>query len=302
MLPRKRKKYTSEALVLLAEQVLNGHLDVLKGDVGGTTGPHTLAVHSSRRNTAMLPLDQQQADTVHARTPGTHSGGEVVAPDAVGDPFLLAVDNVVFAVLAELSLARQVRDVGARIGFSDGQADALITIEDAGQDAVLQTLLSELDQWRASDAEATDDVPDETARATSGQLISDEHLVEQVPLLWRHGLDGVVHIIFLVCCAKQTSQVAALAHLLVNLLGDLFFLVPLGNVGLDLILDPLADLGTDGGVRFVEVRRVILLGEKPSLAVVVSERETDLRSGTMLGLRRESGRRMAPEPRPPHGS
>jgi hypothetical protein len=74
-------KLTPETLVLLAEEVLDGDLDVLESDVGGTAGPDTLAVHAAGADTAHVALDEQQADAVHAGAASADGGGEVVAPD-----------------------------------------------------------------------------------------------------------------------------------------------------------------------------------------------------------------------------
>lgn len=244
--------HTSEALVLLAQEVLYRYLDILKCDICGSGRPHTLAVHPPRRHTTRLPLDKQERNTVHAGAARPHGSREVVRPDTVGDPLLLAVDNVVLAVLAQLGLARQVGNVAARIRLSDGQADALVTVQDAGQDPVLEGLLAELDQRRAANAEAADDVPDETTGAGARQLVCDEHLVEEIPLLWRHRFDLVLSVVALERCPEQASQVAPTTHLLVDLGRDLLLLVPLGDVGLDLVLDPFANLGSEGGVGLVE--------------------------------------------------
>ena len=86
-----------EALVLLAEEVLDGDLDVFEGDVGRSAGPDTLAVHPPGAD-AFGALDEEGGDAVHARPACSDGGGEVVAPDAVGDPFLFAVDDVVLPI------------------------------------------------------------------------------------------------------------------------------------------------------------------------------------------------------------
>jgi hypothetical protein len=57
---------------------------------------------------------------------------------------------------------------------------------------------------------------------------------------------------------QQTGQVAALTHLLIYLVGDILGLIPLGDIGLDLGIDPFADFLTESGVRVVEVRRGVL--------------------------------------------
>ena len=127
-----------ETLVLLADQVLNGDLDVLKGDVGGSRGPDTLAVHAARGDAASLALNEQHAESVHAGLAGADGDGEVVRPDTVSDPLLLAIDDVVLAVLGELGLAAQARNVGSCVRLRDGEADTLVTVEDAGENALFQ--------------------------------------------------------------------------------------------------------------------------------------------------------------------
>ena len=84
---------TLEALVGFAQHVLNGDFDVFECDVCRATAPYALAIHSSCADT-LAALDQEKTDTAHSRTAGPHGCGEVVAPDAVGDPFLLAVDYI----------------------------------------------------------------------------------------------------------------------------------------------------------------------------------------------------------------
>lgn len=249
---------TSETLVLLAEQVLDRHLDVLKGNVRGAGGPDALAVHTAGRDTGTA-LNEQQRNAVHARAASPHGGGEVVGPDAVGDPLLLAVDNKVLAVLAQLGLAGEVGHVGAGIGLGDGQADALVTAEDAGAEALLEGLGAKLEERRAADAEASNQVPDEAAGACPGQLVGDNHLVEEIPLLGGHGLYARGHDVGRVLDAQQTGQVASAAHLLVNLLGNALRLIPLGDVRLNVGLDPLAQLSAQGGVGLVEVGGVVVL-------------------------------------------
>lgn len=104
-----------EALVLLADEVLDWYLDVFKGDVCGAARPHTLAVHFAGGNTTSFSLNEKHRDTVHALATGTDSGREVVAPNTVGDPLLLAVHNIMLTVFGEFSLAGQVGDVATSI-------------------------------------------------------------------------------------------------------------------------------------------------------------------------------------------
>lgn len=246
----------AETLVLLAEQVLNGDLDILEGDVGSTRGPDTLAVHAAGADT-LTTLDEEERDAVHAGAASADGSGEVVGPDTVGDPLLLTVDDEVLAILAQLSLASKVGDITSSIRLSNGQADTLVTAQDTGHDAVLEGLGTELHDGRAANTETTNQVPDETTGTSAGQLISDNHLVEEIPLLSRDRLDassilcGVLH-------TQETGEVTATAHLLVDLLGDTLSLIPLGDKGLEIVLNPLADFVAESSVGLVEVRRRVL--------------------------------------------
>jgi len=135
----------AEAFVLLSNQVRDGDFDVFEGHVGSSRSPYTLAIHFSGRHTAKGTLDQEDRNAVHALAAGAHGGGEVVGVDAVCDPFLFAVDDVMRLVFGQLGLAGQVGDVGTGVRFSDGQADSLGAVEDVGDDAVDQGFLAVLD-------------------------------------------------------------------------------------------------------------------------------------------------------------
>src|ERR1700712_1617804 len=88
-------------------------------------------------------------------------------PNTVSNPLLFTVDDVVLAILGQLSLAGQVCNIGAGIRLGDSQADALVATKDIRKDAVLECLLSVLvDRW-ATNTEATEDVPHKAARAGS---------------------------------------------------------------------------------------------------------------------------------------
>lgn len=78
-----------DALVLLAEEVLDGDLDVVKRDVGGTSGSRVRSLDGLRLN-ALAALDQEDAETL-ARV---DARDEVVAEDAVRDPLLGSVDDL----------------------------------------------------------------------------------------------------------------------------------------------------------------------------------------------------------------
>ena len=93
-----------EPLVFFTDQVLDWDLDIFECDVGGATAPDTLAVHAAGAD-AGAALDQKNGNTVHAWAAGTNSGGEVIGPDAIGDPLLLTIDDVMLSIFRELSFA-----------------------------------------------------------------------------------------------------------------------------------------------------------------------------------------------------
>jgi hypothetical protein len=264
-----------EALVLFADEVLNWHFDVFEGDVGSTARPDTLAVHAAGADAAEAAFDEQDGDAVHAFVGGADCSSEVVGPecisdctederrsidlpDTVGDPLLLAVDDVVLAILAQLGLAGKICNIRAGIRLGDGQADALVTTENVGKDTVFESLLSVLvDRW-ATNTKSTEDVPDETTRARTRQLICDQELVEQIPLLCRDTGGSVLDEMCRVWVdSEETREPSTLSHGLVHAVWNLLRFVPLGDVRHDLVLHPLTDLGAEVCMSLVEVWGVV---------------------------------------------
>lgn len=158
---------TLKALVLLAKQILHWNLHILECHVCSTTSPYTLAVHLSRADTTVFPLDEKGRDTVHTRSSGSDSRSKVVAPNTVGNPLLLAIDNVVLAILGKLGLARQVGDIAASVWFRYRKTYPLVPVQDLWQYPVDQGFLAEFDQWRAANAETPKQVPNQTTATGS---------------------------------------------------------------------------------------------------------------------------------------
>lgn len=78
-----------DALVLLAEQVLDGHLDVVKGDEAGAGGGRVGRLDGLGLD-AVAAGDEEHAEGIG----GADAGDEVVAPGAVCDPLFGAVDDL----------------------------------------------------------------------------------------------------------------------------------------------------------------------------------------------------------------
>ena len=82
--------------------------------------------------------------------------------------------------------------------------------------------------------------------------------MEKIPFLRRHGCNAVFCVLALIMHAQEAGKVAPLAHRFVDRVGYLPGFVPFAHVGLDFGFDPGADFIAEGGVGFVEERRVVL--------------------------------------------
>jgi hypothetical protein len=111
-----------EALALAAEQVLGGNLDVLEGDAAGVARPlpHVVLLLADG-DTGRLGVDDEAA---HALVAGVRVGlGEHEEPRGVagaGDPHLLAVEDVLVALLDGRGLDRSNVGAGVRLGDAVG--------------------------------------------------------------------------------------------------------------------------------------------------------------------------------------
>ena len=104
-----------EALVLFANEIFHWDFDIFESNVCGAATPYTLAVHLTGRDAPKTALDEQHGDTPRTWSTSPDSRGEVITPDAIGDPLLLTIDNVVFTIFRKLGFTCQIRDVASRI-------------------------------------------------------------------------------------------------------------------------------------------------------------------------------------------
>jgi hypothetical protein len=179
-------------LVFFSNEVLYWDFDIFKGDIRGAGRPHSLTVHPTSADATEVTLNEKNGDAVHAFVACPYCSREVIAPDTIGDPLLLAIDDVVLPILTELSFASQVRHVRACIWFRDGKADPLVAVQYTWNDTVDKGLLAMLHKRWAANAITTNDIPHESARSRAGELVRKEHLVEQIPLLRGHGFHSLV--------------------------------------------------------------------------------------------------------------
>ena len=130
MLEREERRGTArptpEALVLLANQVLDWDFHVFECHIGSSTAPDTLAVHSSGTDAAVLTLDQEHAYSGGTWAASSNGGREVVTPDTIRNPLLLAIDDIMLAILSELCFTGQVGDIATGVGLGDCETDALV--------------------------------------------------------------------------------------------------------------------------------------------------------------------------------
>mmetsp|Transcript_75453 Transcript_75453/g.233414 ORF Transcript_75453/g.233414 Transcript_75453/m.233414 type:complete len:314 (+) Transcript_75453:100-1041(+) len=132
-----------ETLVLLADQVGQGHLHLVELHVGGAAGPHALAVHALGGDARhALALQQQHGDAAHARAAGAHGHSEEVREHAVGDPLLVPVHHVV--VTLPLGRGPDARNVASGAGLRDVQADDLLPHEAGRGDSLPHLLTAEV--------------------------------------------------------------------------------------------------------------------------------------------------------------
>mmetsp|Transcript_71559 Transcript_71559/g.201986 ORF Transcript_71559/g.201986 Transcript_71559/m.201986 type:complete len:480 (+) Transcript_71559:81-1520(+) len=243
-----------EALVLLAEQVAPGHPHVVEGDVRGPGGPDAGALHLPRREAGHAPLDHEEADAAHPRPAGPAGDGEVVREDAVGDPLLLAVQDVVVAV--ELRRRLQVGHVAARRGLGDAEAADLLAPEAPRDHPLLHLLRGVVEDGREADGGPARDAPEEAAGAGPRDLVVHDELVEPVGLEAPRALPDVL---LGPRPADAEGQAPVPPRIQVDLLRDRARLVPVMHVGHQLLLHVVPEVLPEHAVRVVVERRVVSL-------------------------------------------
>lgn len=193
-------------LVLFAEKVLGGDLDVVKGDVGGTSGGRVRSLDGLGRNT-LATLDQEHTQVLAS----ANTSDEVVAEGSVGDPLLGTVDNlqnhqfylhkntssqyhvtyVVLAIRCLLCGRSQASDVRAGKSFGNGEAELLLAAEYLIGNLLLPGLVvSKVEDASKTNGHTSHVAVLEASHHGAGHLLTDNEVVEVVKLL---ALDGAVH-------------------------------------------------------------------------------------------------------------
>ena len=253
-----------DALVLLAEEVLDGHLDVVKGDVccasrgrvGGLDGLSldTLAAFYEQNAEALVSLD---------------AGDEVVTEDTVGDPLLGAIDNVVLAFRGLDRGSSETSDVRARKSLGDGQADLLLAAEDLVRDAILHGgVLAEVEDAGEADHHAGHVAVLETTAGSANLLLGTDHVVEVVEFLAVDGAVQKVDTVQVLTGTHSHVQHASLGHLVDQLLADVLAgALLLEGLRGDVEVGELTHRALEAPVAVLEVGRPELGSEPKGLGV-----------------------------------
>ncbi len=222
-----------EALVLLAEQVLDGHLDVDERQLGGVGGLQAELVELAADRVALgLGVHGEEGDAVTAVLGGGGRGAgaddHLVGVHTAGDEGFGAVQDVVGAVLAQLGGGLHAREVGAgaRLGHRDGPH--LLAGDELRQEALLLLVGGEHLDVGQGEQHMHAGAAELDARA-GGLLVED-------------GLELVgVHARAAVLLRHADAEDAQLAELVVEVAGRLARREPLVVDGDDLGLDEGAD-------------------------------------------------------------
>lgn len=253
-----------DTLVLLANEVFYGHLDVVVGDVrgagdGGVGGLDELGLD------ALAALNEQDAEALVR----LDAGDKVVGEDAVGDPLLGAVDNVVLAVGGLDGRGAQAGHVGAGKGLGDGEAHLLLATKNLVHDGLLALLVLHV----VHDAGEADDHAGhvavlEAAGVGARALLAQDHVVEVVKLLALDGAVEQVDAVQVLAGSQAHVQDAGLGHAVNELLGNV---LSIGLPGLGLRSDVLvledAHSLLEAAVGVVVVGALVDGGEPEGLGV-----------------------------------
>ncbi len=157
-----------------------------------------------------------------------HGADEEVGADAVGDEGLGAVDDV--AAVDPLGEGRDAGDVGAGAGLGDAQGADLLAGDPRHQPALLLLLGAEVEDRRHRDRGVGVEAGGDPARAARVRQLLDPDRVVQV----RAALAAVL-------LGELQAEEAELGAALVEVAGEFPCLLPLVDVGSDLLGDEAVD-------------------------------------------------------------
>lgn len=240
-------------LILRPHQIRPRHLDIIELNIRRRRRRRITRLDGLRLH-AFPPLNQQHRKPLGGLTPGH----EVIAPHAVGDPLLRAVDDIVRAVLAEFRGGAQPGDVGAREGFRDGEADLLLAGEDFGRNAFAQgVVFAPGVHGGERDGHAGHVAVLEAAHVGADDFLRDDKVVEVVVVFALDDAAEDLAALQVFAGAETAGEEVCLGHLVDEFLRDVCaVLLFLHGFGDDVFLDEFADGSLEFAVAFVEVGRV----------------------------------------------
>mmetsp|Transcript_23462 Transcript_23462/g.37811 ORF Transcript_23462/g.37811 Transcript_23462/m.37811 type:complete len:275 (-) Transcript_23462:388-1212(-) len=224
----------SEPFSLLANDVAGRNLHILKCDVGRSRGPHAHALHVTALDARHGFFHQQHRDALRSLPSSTHRNGEVVGPDAIGNPLLGSVDDV--EVAFALRRGADVGHIAASPRLGDGEAYELIAPQAGGGDFALELLTPEVEDWGETDGDSCEKGPHNTPRSAPCKLIDQDQLVEGVeaPLRRCNAAERLVPR-----RADNPWHQSSLVELLEDVFRELVRLIPFVHVGFDHFLHEL---------------------------------------------------------------
>ena len=167
---------------LLSDQILHWYFYVVELDERRPRAQIPADLQPPHRHARVaLQRDLQHAQAARAGSSGPHGHRGVVAPDAVRDPLLGAVDDVEFPIGRLGGGRADVCDVGPGAGLGDRDAGPLATCEEVGEEARLQVGGAEFDDRRHAEGHADGDARAGARDAGAVDLVDVDGRVDVVP-------------------------------------------------------------------------------------------------------------------------
>ena len=176
---------------LLPDEILDGDFHIIELDERRPRAEiptHLQSPHAHSR--VPLQRDLQHAQPAGPRPTSPYRHGRIVAPDAVRDPLLRAVDEVEPLVRSLRRSRANVRNIGPSAGLRDRDASPLAPRQEVRQEARLEVRGAEFDQGRHAEGHADGDAAAGARDSGAVDLVDVDGRVDVVPLGDGDGEDG----------------------------------------------------------------------------------------------------------------
>jgi len=274
-----------DTLVLLAEEILNGYLDVVVGNVGGSSGRGIGGLDGLGLDT-LATLDEQHTEALV----GLDAGNEIVGEDTVGDPLLGSVDDIVLAVGGFDGGGTEAGNIGAREGLGDSQANLLLAAENLIRDALLHCrILAEVKNAGKANDHTSHVAILEAAAGGADLLLRADHVVEVVKLLAVNSTTQQVNAVEMFPGPHSHVKDTSLGHLIDQLLADqLPGALLLQRLRCDMLIGELTHRTLEASVAVLKVRGLELGSEPEGLGIWYGREIAELRGDDGLLLAGDS--------------